>query len=42
MELVELISKKFGEINASDINSSDFESISAINSLINRIKAKND
>ncbi|MDU2360712.1 acyl carrier protein [Campylobacter concisus] len=42
MELVELISKKFGEVNASDINSSDFESISAINSLINRIKAKND
>ena len=40
MELVELISKKFGEVNASDINSS--ESISAINSLINRIKAKND
>ena len=42
MELVELISKKFGEVNASDINSRDFESISAINSLINRIKAKND
>ncbi|OUT16668.1 hypothetical protein B9N60_07915 [Campylobacter concisus] len=42
MELVELISKKFGEVNANDINSSDFESISAINSLINRIKAKND
>ena len=42
MELVELISKKFGEVNACDINSSDFESISAINSLINRIKAKND
>ena len=31
-----------GIIDASDINSSDFESISAINSLINRIKAKND
>ena len=42
MELVELIAKQAGEMNASDINSSDFESISAINSLINRIKAKND